>query len=119
MDPAHILVVRLSSMGDILHTLPAVATLRRSFPAARITWAVKPRWATLLRDNPDVHDLLPIEKPRLGLPRFDLVLDFQGLIKSALLARLTRPARLVGFDYPLLREKPAGLFYSQRSADLF
>jgi heptosyltransferase-1 len=101
-------------MGDILHTLPAVATLRHSFPQARISWAVKPRWAVLLRGNPHVDELLEVEWPRPGLGRFDLAIDFQGLIKSAAVAKLARAERVAGFDQP--RETPARLFYTLRVA---
>lgn len=110
----NILVVRLSAMGDILHTLPAVATLRHSFPDARLTWAVKPRWSVLLRDNPYVDRVLPLEWPRPGLGKFDLAIDFQGLIKSATVAWLARAGRVVGFDEP--RETPARLFYTAKVA---
>ena len=52
-----ILVIRLGAMGDIIHTLPAVASLKHSFPGARLTWIVEPRWAPLLQDNPFVDRL--------------------------------------------------------------
>ena len=55
--PRDILVVRLGAMGDILHTLPAVATLRRSFPQARLTWLIEPRWRPLLEGNPAVDEI--------------------------------------------------------------
>jgi len=114
MEPASILVVRLSALGDILHTLPAVATLGHSFPGAQITWAVKPQWSVLLRDNPFVAKVLPIEWPRGGLGRFDLAIDFQGLLKSAAVARVSRANRVVGFAEP--RESGAKLFYTARVA---
>ena len=114
MEPSTILVVRLSAMGDILHTLPAVATIRASFPNANIRWAVRPRWAVLLRDNPHIDGVLATEWPRLGLGRCDLAIDFQGLIKSAAVAKLALAARVAGFDDP--REQPARLFYTMRVA---
>jgi heptosyltransferase-1 len=118
MEPSEILVVRLSAMGDIIFALPAVATLKRSFPQARITWAVKPRWAVLLRDNPYVDRILPVDRPRwrLGETPFDLAVDFQGLLKSALTGWMARPAQILGFDWPLLRERAAGVFYTARAA---
>lgn len=89
-------------MGDVVHTLPAVACVKRKWPAARITWLVNPEWAPLLRENPYLHDV--VEFPRkqfrgvFGWTRFpqwiralrervqpDLVLDFQGLLRSALI----------------------------------
>ncbi len=109
-----ILVVRLSAMGDILHTLPAVATLKASFPQAHITWAVKPRWSALLAGNPHVDRVVTLEWPRAGLGRFELAIDFQGLVRSAAVARLARAGRVLGFDQP--KEAPARLFYTLRAA---
>src|SRR5579872_26655 len=94
----HILVVRLGAMGDIVHTLPAVASLKHSYPGCRLTWAVEPRWAPLLADNPFVDRLVAVRRdsPRgvleslgdLRAERYDFAVDFQGLIKSALVATL-------------------------------
>jgi len=114
MTPVNILVVRLSAMGDIVHTLPAVATLRESFPGARIVWAVKPRWAVLLRGNPYVDEVVETEWPRWRLGQFDLAVDFQGLLKSAVVARLAGARRVAGFADP--RETPAKWFYTLRAA---
>ena len=50
--PARVLVVRLSAMGDVIHTLPAAATLKASFPAAAVEWVVDRRWVYLLEENP-------------------------------------------------------------------
>jgi heptosyltransferase-1 len=118
MQPSEILVVRLSAMGDVIHALPAVATLKRSFPSARIAWAIKPCWAMLLANNPYVDRVLPLDRPkwRPGGVRFDLAMDFQGLLKSALTAFAARPAKVLGFDWPLLRERAAGIFYCERVA---
>jgi len=135
MDPAKILVVRLGAMGDIVHALPAVATLKRSFPHAHLTWAVEPQWGALLRGNPHVDRLLWLDLPGwrrrwwrletcrkilaacgdLRAARFDLAIDFQGLLKSALVAAAALPERIAGFHRSLLREKAAGLFYSHHS----
>src|SRR5262249_3121802 len=129
---ANILVVRLSAMGDVLHALPAVATLKSSFPQAHITWAIEPRWAVLLRDNPHVDRVVPLDLPRwrrrwwagaawrevgnirreLRAARFDVAIDFQGLLKSALVAKSAHPKQTCGFHKELLREPVAGLFYS-------
>ena len=58
MNPTRILVLKPSSLGDIVHTLPAVATLRAKFPAAHITWMVNPEWAPLLERNPHINETL-------------------------------------------------------------
>ncbi len=124
-NPTRILVVRLGALGDIIHALPAVATLQMSFPEAHLTWAVEPRWVLLLRDNPHVDRVLPIDLAArrylaayrdLRAGGFDLAVDLQGLMKSALVASSSTARRIAGFDWALLREKPAGLFYTERVA---
>lgn len=119
-----ILVVKLGSMGDVIHTLPAAATLKHSFPGKRLTWIVDPRWAVLLEDNPFVDDVIRLNRRELQSIRsawrglrereFEFVVDFQGLIKSALAASAARPDRIYGFHQSQLREKLAALFYSHR-----
>lgn len=118
-----ILVVRLSSMGDIIHALPAVASLKHSFPERALWWLVARRWIELLEGNPFVDRLLALE-PGLGgywklwqqlrTARFALAVDLQGLIRSALLASLSRPERLYGFHESEVREKAAAVFYSSK-----
>ncbi len=121
-------------MGDVIHTLPAVADLRSAFPAARIAWIVDSRWKPLLDGNPDVDEVIPfpfarwhraglgISGPgkawafasRLRSKAFDLTIDFQGLVKSAVVARCSGARQVVGFDAPYLRESLAGLLYDRR-----
>jgi heptosyltransferase-1 len=139
-----ILIVRLSSMGDILHTLPAVTLLRHAFPLARIGWMVEERWAELLcaprvcRSGPRsparplvdaVHvvnttawraapfsdkswkeALLSWREMRAA--EYNLAIDFQGAVRTAVMARCTGIARLVGFEQS--REHAASLFYKHR-----
>jgi len=114
-------VVRLSSMGDVIHTLPAAASLKHSIPNSRLTWLIRPRWAPLLEGNPYVDEIIPIERSfaasfaearRLRARHFDLAVDFQGLIQTAALAFAGKPAKLAGFDRKRVRERPAALFYS-------
>ncbi|HBY61942.1 MAG TPA: hypothetical protein DEH78_19150 [Solibacterales bacterium] len=117
-----ILVVRLGAMGDILHALPAVATLKHSHPRSRVSWAVDPKWAPLLEGNPFVDEVLPLARKSLRdvarawkLLRsrpFDLAIDFQGLLQSALVASAARPDRIVGFHHSQVRERAAAFFYS-------
>jgi heptosyltransferase-1 len=126
-----IAIIRLSSLGDIVHTLPAFQALRRRFPAARISWIAEASGAALLDNFPGIDQVVPFDlKSQRGLParvlylarfvrrwrgQFDLVLDFQGLIKSALLAFLLGGSRL-GFGRRNAREPLASLFYSRRAA---
>jgi len=106
-SPQRILIIKLSSLGDIIHTLPAVAALRKQFPLAHVTWLVKTSWASILEGNPDVDDVWAVEFSWNGWPHlirrlrragFDLVVDFQGLFRSGLLGRLTGAKRRVGFS---------------------
>lgn len=116
----------MGAMGDVVHTLPSAATLRHAFPAAEIDWLVEERWAPLLAGNPHVSAVLPINLRALGgaLARlrqlrarhYDLVLDFQGLLKSAVVARLAGPREVLGFRMEALREKMAAAFYDRRVA---
>ncbi len=111
-------------MGDIIHTLPAVATLKHSFPGSFLAWIVDPQWSALLERNPFVDEIIPLDRRRLRSilqavrrlrqARFEIVIDFQGLVKSALVASVARPERLIGFHQSQLRERLAALFYSRR-----
>lgn len=122
-ETADILVVRLGAMGDVIHALPAVASLKHSFPAARLTWLVDTPWAALLRHNPFVDTVIPFDRkhPRtwwstrreLLRRRYAVAVDFQGLLKSAFAATLARPERIVGFHHAEVRERLAAVFYSQ------
>ena len=119
--PFQILIVRLSSMGDVIHTLPAAASLKHSIPNSRITWLIRPRWVPLLEANPYVDEVISVERSftasfaqarRLRARHFDLAVDFQGLIQTAALAAAVKPGKLAGFDRKRVRERPAALFYS-------
>jgi len=108
------LIIKPSSLGDIVHTLPAVALLREAHPGAEITWVINPEFAPLLRGNPDVNhvhffprgqfrglgaprSLLPWLKKTRGI-RPDLALDFQGLLRSALIARISGAKEIYGMS---------------------
>jgi heptosyltransferase I len=119
-----ILIVKLGSIGDIVHTLPALAAIRKAMPHAEISWVVERRAAEILRDNPLLDRLIEVDTkalrrglmsgetlraPRQQLRRlrasaFDLALDFQGLLKSASIARLSGAHRVFGFSRNSLRE---------------
>lgn len=129
------LVIRLSSIGDIVNTLPAVAALGQAFPQSEITWAVEKRFAGLLQGNPYVYRT--IELDTLGWRKrmasiatlrtvarasgelrhggFDVAVDFQGLIKSALIARLSGAPERLGLAEPWLKERLACTFYTDRA----
>jgi lipopolysaccharide heptosyltransferase I len=121
------LIVRLGALGDVVHAIPVAAALRRAFPAATIDWLVSAKHREIL-------DLVPVIDRRLmvndrggasggmSLPaairdmrraRYDVAFDLQGLIKSALLARASGAARVVGFATGVARERLAPLFYTE------
>ncbi len=126
----NIAIIRLSSLGDIVHTLPAFQLLRRHYAEARITWIVEAPGAALLENFSGIDDIVVFNlKSQRGLfqkifflirfvrrwrRRFDLLIDFQGLVKSALLAFLLGGPRL-GFCSQNAREPLAALFYSRRA----
>ncbi|HEY6391003.1 MAG TPA: glycosyltransferase family 9 protein [Bryobacteraceae bacterium] len=124
MNGPRILVLRLGAMGDVVAALPAVASLKHSIPHSKITWVIEPRWSPLLEGNPYIDSVMPLERRSLsGLrkawrdlraARFDLAVDFQGLIKSALVAAIARPERIFGFSAAYARESPASWFYSTK-----
>ena len=123
---SRILVVRLGAMGDIIHTLPAVASLKHGFPGSHLTWVVEPRWAPLLEGNPFVDRVLLFDRGsgaalwqtwrELRRERFDFAVDFQGLLKSALAACAARADRIFGYHQAHAREPLAALFYSDKIA---
>jgi heptosyltransferase-1 len=119
-----ILVVRLGAMGDILHALPAAASLKHSFPASPLTWVVENTWAPLLQNNSFIDRVITLDRrhPRTWLAtvrelreeRFSIAMDFQGLLKSAITASLARPDRIFGYSQQFVRERMAAWFYSSR-----
>lgn len=113
-DAASILAIRLGALGDILHALPAIQSLKQSFSAAKLSLLIAPRWVPIVEGNPFIDQIIP---PRLSAVRRlspELAFDFQGLLKSALLGRLARPRSFYGFDRSVAREGLAPIFYTHR-----
>ena len=114
MSYKSILIIKPSSLGDIVHTLPAVAAIREANPTATITWVINPEWAPLLRGNRDIDhvhifprgDFRGLGAPQSLLPwlmktralRPDVAVDFQGLLRSALIARISGAPQLFGLS---------------------
>ncbi len=129
-----ILIVKLGSIGDIVHTLPALAAVRNGFPDAEISWVVERNLSEILRDNPLLDRLIEVDTkalrrglmsgetlraPRQQLRRlrasvFDIALDFQGLLKSASIARFSGARRVFGYSFAALREPASNIFLSKR-----
>ena len=134
MTPRQLLIVRLSSIGDIVHALPAAAALAETFPQARIDWVVEKRHAALLEGNPHLHRVLTLDtlgwRKSLASPEtwnemrqgihelqetpYDAALDFQGLWKSAVVAWFSNAKERYGFAAKDLREPGAAMLYTQK-----
>jgi lipopolysaccharide heptosyltransferase I len=117
-----LLFVRLGSLGDIIHTVPAVGAVRGAMPQASVHWLVDARHLDLLElveGVERIHALRPTATGWISAigalrgERFDAALDFQGLIKSATLARSSGAARVIGFSKRALREPLAASFYTE------
>jgi heptosyltransferase I len=119
----NILIVRLGALGDIVHAIPAAAALRAALPAARIDWLVEAKHRAILDLVTVIDRVVPLEGRSLrgwvGVVRrarevpYDVAFDFQGLMKSAVLARASGASRIAGFSIWHLREKGARPFYSE------
>ncbi len=119
-----ILFVKLSSIGDIVHTLPTLSAVKRALPDAEISWVAEKNSAEILRDNPILSRLIEVDTKtlrrrnvlgktiktaktqlrELRASEFDLAIDFQGLLKSASIAKLVKTKKRYGFSKRNLRE---------------
>jgi heptosyltransferase I len=124
MPDARFLLVRLGSLGDVIHALPAASALRDAFPEARIDWLIEPKWRRLLEGNPDLTEVMPLEKKtaagliatirKLRAAHYTCAIDFQGLYKSALPAFASGAQRRIGFPSTYAREGFASVFYTDK-----
>jgi lipopolysaccharide heptosyltransferase I len=125
-----VLIVKLGSIGDIIHTLPALAEIRREMPNSEISWVVEKRSAEILRGNSAIDRLIEIDTKNfrsngsgdavlrnlrgqvgeLRKGKFDTAIDFQGLIKSAVVAKLSGAKKRWGFAGRALREPASRIF---------
>ncbi len=132
-QPLRVLIVKTSSMGDIVHALPVVHDMLAAHPGAQIDWLVEEAYADIVRAHPGVHRVIPLAlrrwrrqfwradiraewhawKAQLRAESYDAVIDLQGLVKSALIARLAR-GPLYGLSWGSAREALAPLFYRHR-----
>lgn len=129
----NVLIVKTSSMGDVLHTLPAVTDATNAIDKIEFDWAVEPGFAEIPRWHPSVREIIPLPIRRwrkafwkslqekeiqstiatLRKKNYDYILDAQGLLKSAIFARFAK-GKCVGYDFLSVREKLAALFYQQK-----
>jgi heptosyltransferase-1 len=122
MPEPRFLVVRLGSLGDIVHTFPAVAALRESFPKADIIWLTHPRWKGLVESSELATDIWETETrsyrslreiiARIRKAHFATAIDYQGLWKSAALPLLGGVARRIGFSTKTIREFGVPVLYT-------
>ena len=122
MADQRFVVVRLGSLGDIVHTFPAVAALRASFPTAQIVWLTHPRWEHLVASSGiaseiwlvDSRDLRSVREiiGKLRKRSWDAAVDYQGLWKSALLPFLARVTTRIGFSSATIREFGVPILYT-------
>lgn len=131
--PRSILIVRLSALGDVIHVLPSLAALRTAFPGAKIGWAVEELAAPLLTDHPHLDRLHvlprkswqrdlkrgavvgPLSEARrklreLRAERYEVAIDFQSNLRSALVARFSGARRRIGHPTPFAKEGSVRLF---------
>jgi heptosyltransferase-1 len=135
MPAPRVLFVKLSSLGDVIHHLPAVTDLARHRPDAHIAWAVEEAYAGLVRLHAGVHEVIPVglrslrggplapakwrrlahARRTLARGKWDYVIDSQGLLKSALVARAAG-GNVFGMDRKSARERIAARFYDVKLA---
>jgi ADP-heptose:LPS heptosyltransferase len=126
-----ILLIKPSSLGDVVHALPVLRGLRRRYPQARIDWLISSSLSPLLEGHPDLNELVLFDRHRFGLmayspkaaldfvrfigrlraSRYDLVIDLQGLFRSGFLARASGASVRIGFARA---REGASLFYNHR-----
>jgi heptosyltransferase I len=124
MAEPRFLILRLGSLGDIVHTVPAVAALREAFPSAEIVWLTHPRWHALVKSSGLATEVRNIETRSLASlrgsiadvrrGRWDAAIDYQGLWKSAALPFFGGVKRRIGFSSQTIREYGVPLLYSDR-----
>src|ERR1700694_1833991 len=124
MPEPRFLVVRLGSLGDIVHTFPAVAGLHESFPNAKIVWLTHPRWKALVESSKLATDIWETETRsyhslreiigRIRKEHFTAAIDYQGLWKSAALSFFGGVSRRIGFSSQTIREFGVPILYTDR-----
>ena len=124
MSEPRFLAVRLGSLGDIVHTFPAVSGLRNSFPRAEIIWLTHPRWENLVASSGLATQIWPVDSRNLAsvrqtvakirAQRWNAAIDYQGLWKSALLPFLAGVPKRIGFSSETIREFGVPILYTDR-----
>ncbi|MDD5401283.1 MAG: lipopolysaccharide heptosyltransferase I [Sulfurimonas sp.] len=126
-----ICIVKLSAMGDIIHAMVALQFIKKELPDAVIDWVVESNFKGILENNPHIDNILPINLKSIKKKKsnifkeykilknysknnYDIVIDAQGLLKSAIVARIIGAKIIAGFDKESIREGIASLFYNKK-----
>jgi heptosyltransferase I len=132
--PSKLLIIRLSSLGDILHVAPACAALRGDFPEAEIHWLAAKKNEFLVRAIRGIDKVHSIDTNavartpfrlsawselwralrQLQSEHFDIAIDFQGLLKTAIIGALSGSRSRLGFAKEIVRERPSDWFYHRK-----
>ena len=131
-----ILIVKTTSLGDVVHNLPVIADIKRQYPKAVIDWVVEESFVDILAMHPGINKIIPVAirrwrkslfcrktwhelaafKRQLQAHTYDMVIDTQGLLKSAAISYLSRSANKSGYDKFSARESVSSAFYNHRFA---
>lgn len=126
-----IAIVKLSSLGDIVHSMVAVQFIKRNYPDSIIDWVVEHKFQGILENNPHLDNIYTVSlkkaKKRKSilllwqelrkvrkLKGYDFVIDAQGLLKSAIISKMISTKKIIGFDKRSIREPFASIFYDQK-----
>lgn len=128
-NPKKILIIKLSALGDLVHTLPVPRALRKEYPDSYIVWMIEERYQELLYNNPDIDEIITIRTKvwrkkwsketfneiqqtvnNLRQKKFDIVFDLHGLIKSGIIAMLSGAKTKIGFHKNNCKEKVSSIF---------
>jgi heptosyltransferase I len=124
-QPDRLLIVRLSSLGDLVHTLPVIPALSAAFPGAQLDWVVDSRWSPFIKLVHGISEVIPLQSSVSGYLRcmeqvrrkhYSCAIDFQGIYRSAMLPWVAGARRRIGRDRDSARERGAARFYTDRIA---
>lgn len=126
-----ICIVKLSAMGDIIHAMVALQFIKKALPDAQIDWVVESGFAGVLKNNPHIDNILEVNLKSIKKQKskifhqvstlrsysknnYDLIIDAQGLLKSAIVSKIIGAKVIAGFDKTSIREGIASIFYNQK-----
>jgi len=126
-----ICIVKLSAMGDIIHAMVALQFIKKEIPDAKIDWVVESGFKGVLEDNSHIDNILPINLKAIKKKKseiftqykilktfsknnYDIIIDAQGLLKSAIVSRIIGAKIIAGFDKNSIREGIASIFYNKK-----